>query len=328
MPVICKSCAQYLSSSKEGVHCVKCSQVYHPACVNMTSTDVAHLTEKNQPWMCGGCSSGIGRSLRSNSTSSSSAKGREHTKMSTDEQFSLIMSSIRGIEATLQTITKVQEDIRSELARVNKTVNNHSKTLSEHSVSIEHCQSTLEEHNSSIAVCQAAVADLTASYNKVSLEVDSVRSNVTSAPCSTSTSSEAVEILKRSHNVIFRKLPEAPNDEDQVRELLNVIDQSCYRSIVSISRLTSSKSSAAQPRPVKVVFNNIFTPKNILRNKSALLTSTFKDVTVTDDKTPAEMRSLMALREQLKARQAAGEQNITIKYVKGTPSIVHISPKK
>lgn len=139
---------------------------------------------------------------------------------------------------------------------------------------------------------------------------------------------EALEKLKRSHNLIIGYLPECQNDDQRIKAIITSIDPTSSQSMLSFRRLTSKNNSAGKPRLIKVVFNNIMTPKNILRNKSALLSTEFKSITIRDDKTPEEICFLNSLREQLKTRKSAGEVDITIKYIKGVPSIVPCSTPK
>lgn len=94
---------------------------------------------------------------------------------------------------------------------------------------------------------------------------------------------------------------------------------------LSVSRIGPSNDN--RPRLIKVVFNNVLLPKMILRNKLLLRSSAYSHVVVQDDKPPEEIQLLKTLRETLRARRAAGEHSLTIKYLRGTPSIVDSGPK-
>lgn len=49
---------------------------------------------------------------------------------------------------------------------------------------------------------------------------------------------------------------------------------------------------------------------------------------ISDDKTPMQIKELSELREQLKRRINAGESDINIKYLSGTPVITNITDTK
>lgn len=98
--------------------------------------------------------------------------------------------------------------------------------------------------------------------------------------------------LQRSHNLIFSAVPESPDDNGMLKKIIDVIDSSSSQTILSISRINSKNSASGRPRLVKVTFNNIVTPRTLLRNKAALLTTEFKRISLRDDKTPHELRAL------------------------------------
>jgi hypothetical protein len=63
--------------------------------------------------------------------------------------------------------------------------------------------------------------------------------------------------------------------------------------------------------------------KEVLRNKNKLINSDLpRSISISDDKTSKQLEYLKNLRTELQLRRDNGEDNITIKYVKGIPSII------
>lgn len=338
MSSVCSTCELAVSLDADRVKCQKCSQTHHASCVNITANDIAYLSESSESWTCSECSKK--RVLRSNSTSSrGSGKTRGVNEPLTVEHFNKLLSSIQSVAADVSAIKVAQQDIRSELLRVNSVLNEHSKVISDHSTAIARHQADFNQQSSDISECLSSLENLNVSHRSISNRVNELESrvdstllsgnpNATTGACVGSSytcalANEALEKLKRSYNLIIGALPESGDDDRQVRSLVNVIDPSYSQSVMSVSRIGSTSTSSRRPRLVKVMFNNVVTPKDILRNKTRLQTSEFRNVSVRDDKTPGEFRLLENLREQLKSRQDAGEVDIGIKYVKGVPAIVH-----
>lgn len=332
MPHICKICSQGVSS--DSVECGKCSREFHLACVNIRPDDVSYLNESHESWSCGDC--GKRRILRSNSASSSS-KPRGLNEPLTVEHFNKIMSSIQAVSADIVEIKTTQLKLQTELAQVNSVLVEHSGIISTHSRLVAKCQADLESQSVVVTGCRAAVDDLRISYDSVSKQVEEVhkllssRSSSGGQPIPSSSANlpgtDSDEKIRNAHNLLIYSLPEGPDDETRVKAVTDLIVPNSSQSILTVSRIRSSVKHADKPRIIRVTFNNLILPKALLRNKAALLSSPFGNVTLRDDKTQRELRLLDSLRRQLKTRQDAGELNLTIKYVRGQPAIVSIPPK-
>lgn len=137
--------------------------------------------------------------------------------------------------------------------------------------------------------------------------------------------SEFQERAERNKNIIIVGIPEqhGRNFEER-RELdttlsVNVVN-AMYPTCPKPERvLRVGKYDPAKNRPIKVCYNSHETVKNILRNKTS-----FKDenIKIYSDQTPNQKKYLMDLQNQLKLRQEKGEENITIKYIRGVPKII------
>ncbi|KAL3285722.1 hypothetical protein HHI36_000250 [Cryptolaemus montrouzieri] len=91
--------------------------------------------------------------------------------------------------------------------------------------------------------------------------------------------------------------------------------------IVATSRLGDAEKR--MPRLVLVTFSNPIITRKLLRNKKILLTiANFRTFSIDDDVSPQQANILKKAREELQLRQPSGETNLTIRYLKGIPTVV------
>lgn len=142
---------------------------------------------------------------------------------------------------------------------------------------------------------------------------------------------ETAERISRSQNVIMFGIDESQGSTDArtehdtrtaARVIAAVVDTA-----VSPVRVARLGRPGARPRPLKVCLMDGSAAKNILRQKNKLRGTEFGSVTIRDDKTPRQLEYLNHLRSELKSRQDSGEEDITIKYVKGIPKIISSTAK-
>lgn len=145
---------------------------------------------------------------------------------------------------------------------------------------------------------------------------------------------EAMERAKRANNIILRGVPEpqgsiqerVSSDEQYVSDVLStVVGDEPDLKPVKVVRF--GRASPGRPRLVKVVFPSSAPCKRILRSKNKLSTSSFRNVAIQDDKTPKQLAYLRDLRRELRTRLDAGEEDLTIKFVHGVPTIISDRPK-
>ena len=86
--------------------------------------------------------------------------------------------------------------------------------------------------------------------------------------------------------------------------------------VVRIGRAVGNR-----PRLLRIKFKSVEMARTVLRKKSSLSKSKYKQVIVRDDKTPRQLKHLQELREELRCRNAHGNK-YTIKYIHNIPQIV------
>lgn len=140
---------------------------------------------------------------------------------------------------------------------------------------------------------------------------------------------EFQERSKREKNVIIVGIDEPMQknpaerkkyDHDKVFAILQAVYPECPDPL-KIIRL--GKYNANSNRSIKVILDSAFTAKLILRNKDKA-GEKFK---IYSDQTPMQQNHLKSLKDELETRKRNGEENLCIKYVKGTPKIIEAQPK-
>lgn len=291
----------------------------------MTEDDINYLSERNEPWNCSICLSNT-RTLRSNSGGSLSRRANPQANIA--ESLNQINVTLNRIFAELASIKTTQATIASDVAKCNSTIESHSNLIQKNADLIEDCSAKIVAVQASGEVVANNLSEL---GNKVAGIENDFASHKTSYQKEEFVR-EAAERIRRSSNLILRGIPESgssdggqSHDLGRTQEVLRVIDPTCVSSITSVCRLGSSTRT---PRPIKICFDNSRVPAELLRNRSKLMVSQFKKMSLSDDKTPNQLKHLAELRQELRRRQERGESGCTIKYIKGVPTIVSTQHSK
>lgn len=133
----------------------------------------------------------------------------------------------------------------------------------------------------------------------------------------------------REKNVLLVGIPEPKSLNMEERSAID--EAEVLRIISSISTDTPKptkvfrigKQNPGKNRSIKVCFSERAPAKELLKNKSRLPAG----IKIYSDQTPAQQKYLKTLKEELQRREAAGENDLTIKYISGTPTIVKTASK-
>ncbi|EFA12433.1 hypothetical protein TcasGA2_TC005244 [Tribolium castaneum] len=130
---------------------------------------------------------------------------------------------------------------------------------------------------------------------------------------------ESVDRSARACNVIMYNVKPVANKQD----VDVVIDPSLVIGSENVFRV--GKTVGDKPRLLKLQFKTQQMARLCLKKKSSLLQHPqFAHITISDDKTPGQLKHLNNLRDELKRRLDVGEKDLTIKYVNHVPKIIHI----
>lgn len=141
---------------------------------------------------------------------------------------------------------------------------------------------------------------------------------------------EIQERNSRMKNLIISGIPETYNmdanhrrqsDQQEITRVLNILINNCPQpiKIFRIGKYTKEKN-----RHIKICFSTSETPILLLKNKAKLP----ENLKIFSDKTPLQQELFKQTMEQLNCRLAAGETNLTLKYIRGIPKIIENRPTK
>lgn len=139
---------------------------------------------------------------------------------------------------------------------------------------------------------------------------------------------EINERQKRANNVIVFNLEEVNsthpdqqevNDKNQVKNILKSIPSIDLNNL-RVTRLGAQKPTN-KPRPLRVTLADHSQVLQVLKNKQTLITTNNK-LKFKSDETPRQREYMKSLQSELLAKQENGQDNLTIKYVRGIPTIV------
>lgn len=301
----------------------------------MTRNEVELLNERNEGWTCLSCLSNV-RLTRSNSSTSSCSQRNMRCDVagSTNDH---IVEMLKNISTEIHEIKQNQRVSSQQLAECIAKLNSQSQEIAQNKANVATCRDEIENVSKLQGELQIRVETLSSKVNQVeSLSISAVEAS--SAMCSTDVSaSEIVDRATRAVNIIIRGLPEdehSSRDSDvaRAREIISIIDSTVADNIVTVQRLGPAKAnsdpSAPKNRPMRVTLASVAHTRTLLRKKKILSTTAFNKISITDDKTPQQLRELRELRAELKRRSDSGERGLTIKYKNGIPAIVTTQQKK
>lgn len=295
--------------------------------------DELSLIDKD--WICSYCKK-EGRSLRSGSVSSPSqhlnkpvstlnSQSSSASSLSGD-QFAAIMAKLNEMSLDMSTIKSTQLAIQSDLSECKSVLKEHSEDLRRHESLLDEHSNSIIKHETDIKACTSKMRSLEESNEQLSVAIDNASTKISEIEIQPA---EMLERLRRSHNILIRGIPEASpaDDEASVSQVLDRVNPDANSQRTSISRIGVSTNN--RPRILKVSFNNPLIVTRILKDRRVIASvRDWRKYSITDDKTPLQVKELNDLRAELKHRIDAGESNINIKYISGKPTITKISTSK
>lgn len=157
--------------------------------------------------------------------------------------------------------------------------------------------------------------------------IEKIKGNQNTLDCE-STINEINEREKRSKNIIIFGVNESEStdlnerkeyDKNQVVSIVSQMVPNIDLNKSTIIRL--GKPDSKKPRPLRVTLKNKEQAVEVFRGQKK---KPKKGIKIRNDLTVMQRENLQRLREQLVERQANGETDITIKYVRGIPGIFNI----
>lgn len=215
------------------------------------------------------------------------------------DDVSTIKQQVNDVNSTLNSIIKDQQDLKTEVANLNKQ------------------------------------SDVTRDKIKaIETDIGSLKNGDTTRISSDFLCNEVIQESQersiRSKNIILIGVPEPEVGSPETRrgsdktKALNILTPILKNSADLVYTYRLGKYAPGKTRHMKLCFSSQDCAKNILRNKNKITDITVK---LFSDSTPNQQKHLKLLKEELNRRTQCGEKNLTIKYVKGIPKIIELVPK-
>ncbi|KAF6212825.1 hypothetical protein GE061_010534 [Apolygus lucorum] len=293
----CSKCSDPLLVA-DALTCVSCEGEFHFACGGMIEQNFRKLNRNAKAnWKCFNCkaspgSSGVALEDKLEALINGMRKEMKEEASATRREISEMISGLNG---KLDSCLMKYESLNG---RMNEMIANF--------------ESNNFEFDRRLSDLERLRADGQSSYNH------SLNLELTVAECE--------DRRRRATNVIVYDIPESAlknvlsaTEEDLARikqslEQLKPEFASLLRRLTRIGKFVQGKC-----RPIKLVFDLPSTATDVLIANRSTQSPVFS---ASSDRTPSQRAYLKGLRDELARRTASGEQNLTIRYVSGVPSIV------
>lgn len=294
--VSCVICAINLKRAETGsVTCLSCKGIFHMQCVQLTQDDLDYLTSVKKNWSCSNC---VKKSVVSKSDTQS-----DNT---TSSDLKLIMKQLNVL--------------KFEQTKLINLVNQQNMKL-------DSFDKKFAEVFSQISAIKDDNVLLRNNLNNLSVRLEALELNRSTSD--EESFSDFMDRQARSKNVILFNVPEASNDSNTsdvltVERILNKL--ALDTKPITVQRLGKP---GEKTRPLKISLTSAPDVFKILSSSKKLKSDQiFNEVKITSDKTPKQRLFLQNLRNELNTRRSNGESNLTIKYLKGIPSIITSTVQK
>ncbi|CAI6348838.1 unnamed protein product [Macrosiphum euphorbiae] len=114
------------------------------------------------------------------------------------------------------------------------------------------------------------------------------------------------------------------HDREHVNNFLATIAESTNSVPVPIKVIRIGRYQSNKPRPLIITFGSVSDAFNIMKNKTKLL-SRYPMISLSSDRTQYQRDHMKKLREELASRISKGEIDLTIKFIRGVPTIIQKS---
>lgn len=299
----CIVCMKSVLDSDDGLQCDEaCQRWFHRDCVHISKIEYNQLSkDTRKKWYC----------------------GRVDCKIPQPDPIEALTTSVNALIKTISSwsdkINKIEEitDIKNGVETIKTELVNISEDISK-------LKPKVAQNEADLSNLKTEIKELKASQATNSKPDDLIREINQRAACKS--------------NIIVHGLPEcttlsataiSQHDTAKIKLLISTICPALADMTFKLFRLGAAGKDKI--RPVKVILKSETDVQLLLKNfnKEAVAAADdlFQEIGLTRDRTVAERRLLETLRGELEARTRDGEQDLTIKFVFGVPTITKIKSK-
>lgn len=283
----CKVCMKEVLDSEDGMQCDSdCQGWYHIKCVGIPKSDYAHYSrDVNKKWHC----------------------QRTDCHPPTAAPYNLLMNKMDELLAKFSNLATKDElkcisegisDLKTDVGLLNDRVSAFEPRLQAVEGDIAKLKTQME--NKEAPVVENLIEEISDRQRRLrNLIAYDVKERAASSSNAIDQQDQSVVLLILKHAGLEHLLP-------------------------SVRFFRIGKKNGSRPRPLKICLPSDSDAMTVFRSfsKKDEVDGELRGVSLAHDRTLKERQHLAELREVLQTRVDAGEANLTIRYINGTPKIV------
>nr|CAH7734078.1 unnamed protein product [Callosobruchus chinensis] len=152
----------------------------------------------------------------------------------------------------IKDIKNSQSQLTTDVAYCRTLLQQNSDFMARYEDQILNCEASIQNLHTTQAALSSSIADI---ESRITTRLTNLDIPHLTAPTNdtTSTHTETLKILRRSHNILLRGVTEGNNDFNIVTEIINRIEPSANDHRLSVTRLGTPTS---RPRLIRVTFTS------------------------------------------------------------------------
>lgn len=306
---ICRWCRSKVINA---VSCPGCSAPYHPSCSKKTR----EIPDVGFAKCCGP------------DASPNPSPQPQDPNPGTQANPFLFQTENNGLfQAISKQISALAAEVKHGNTRVETSIAQLKDSFAEFSIRLDRAEGNIDSVQKDITVVNNRIDNVESLLNSKINNTDFVLW-------------ECEDMQRRKLNILIFGFTESKNNDNafhldtDLNDIKNLI-KSLFSTPVSfidslkITRLGKSSQSRTSPRPIRISCQDQHQVSMILstaRQKKATGTTNLQALSFAPDRTPRQQKLFKEVKTQLADRIARGETNLTIKHIRGLPTIV-TSPK-
>lgn len=295
----CPNCSNNIKQNS-GTPCDGCRMEVHLSCVGLNADDVRITRNKSKSIkiLCANC-----------------------------------VKLLKEIDDLKSNITSLRKEVNLKFACLEaKMSDTKVSDISEIKTSIDSLRKDI--NNVKSVNVPPEIKDIKVSIDVLKNDIEELKSSNSFANANSAFSEEIIHEMsereRRKKNIVIFGLPErltsssqdrTSTDLDVVKNILSLVDNQLANAQFKIFRL--GKVRVDYNRPIKVILEDETQAQAVIR-KAAIIRNSYRNVSVSLDRTPRQSEYYKKVRSELQERLAKGEQ-LKIRYINGLPKIVPLN---
>lgn len=287
----CVPCCKKVINTDEGLQCDgPCDRWFHRTCVGISKADYLKIAGDNAvKWFCTRVDCNTAPSVSSLNTILSALAQKIDDLSAKVDRLNDLPENVKRIQDDVKAIHDKFEQLEPRIERLEHRVSDIESRVDARLAEGSGFEETLMEINDrNKRLCNIILHGI----------AESSQSNTES---------------KRKH------------DRQQIKQLLSDVHQETNLESIKFFRIGVSKKNNS--RPIKVIFPNADQARIFSKRFSDKYANEDGGISMSRDRTVKERNYLQKLRADLEVRKNAGENDLTIRYINGVPSISKLNSK-